>query len=320
MGNKMFVAICEFNLASIYEIRGEISRAIELYSKVREKAVELSFERLKITSEVKIIDNRLKIKELCPDREEILSLKKKIPKDLIKEIVNINLLLSDIYLKENKCNDMETVLQEALKLSEKEDYLYGLVKTCYIMSKISIRDKQEREGLRKRAKENFDRLTMVEKKELEYLFQGTDEKIEKRFLIKTQERRFNASLAEVEELRKKKEEFEVFIDVPNKVAFEKVMGEINIFKKKRVLSLMLFLIRNNRGFSSEEIYREVWGWEYEGETSETDVRKNICRVRELIEPDRENLKYILLREGLAGDKGKYYFNDKIKFCLIDDIL
>ncbi|MEQ8172131.1 MAG: helix-turn-helix domain-containing protein, partial [Candidatus Eremiobacterota bacterium] len=95
----------------------------------------------------------------------------------------------------------------------------------------------------------------------------------------------------------------------------------NIFRKRTILSLLLFLIRNaGKGFSQEEIYKEIWGWEYDEITGGTEVRKNISRLRDLLEPDKDNLKYILLREAFLGEKGKYYFNSDTEFCFIDEVV
>ena len=216
--------------------------------------------------------------------------------------------------------EKEAVLKEALELSEEHFHAYGLAKTCYIMSKISNKDKQEKELLRKRSEENFKKLVMSEQRELNCLFDEIDNITEKRFMIKTDKKEFIASLHEVEELRKKKEEFELLIDIPGKFIFEKDRGEINIFKKRMLLSLLLFFVRNSgRNFFPEEIYREIWGWDYKGDINDTEVRKIISRLRDLIEPSRETFKYILLREAFLTEKGKYYFNDKVNFCLIDEM-
>jgi len=320
MGNEMYAAFGEYHLALILEEKKEIFRAIELYAGVMKKGRELSFSELKIRAELRIIINRLKINELSMTSKDILDIKKSIPENFIRERIEINLILAFIYIRENKVQEKEALLEEALELSVGNLHVYGLAKTCYIMSKISNRNKQEKELLRKRAEENFKKLVMSEQRELNCLFDEIDKIAGKRFLIKTDKKEFIASLYEVEELRGNKENFELFIDIPGKFTFEKDRGEINIFKKKTLLSLLLFFVRNSgKNFVTEEIYKEIWGLGYKGDISDTEVRKIISRLRDLIEPSGETFKYILLREAFLTEKGKYYFNDKVNFCFIDEI-
>jgi len=317
IGNKTNVAVGEYYIGHVLEEKGKFSEAIDLYSRVLEQARELSHKKLELNAEIKIMMNRLKNKDLSPDLTEVLRIKNKIPEDFVKERININLLLSDIYFRENKQKARDEILEEALEIAEKACDFYGLAKTCYIMSKIPKKSIEEGKRLQRRAEENFEKLTLSEKRELKVFFNEINEKMEKKFLIKTGRKEFISGIEGVDTLRKKKD-FEFFLDIPGKFAFEKDKGEINIFKKRILLSLLLFFIRNSdRRFSSEELYKEIWEWEYEEEARGTEVRKYISRLRNLIEPDKGSFKYILMREGQPGEKGKYYFNDRTNFCLID---
>ncbi len=317
-GNNICAAYGEYNIAYVLEDRKEFLTAIDLYSNVLNTAIKLSDKKLEIMAEIQLVKNRLKVKELCPDLKSILKVKKKIPEDFIDERIEINLILADIYHMKYKEIEKNAMLKEGMKISEKTCNSYILTKLFYIMSKISNKSRQEKELLKKRWEEYFNKLSPREKRELECLFNEINKKVEESFFIKLRNREFIAGFSEIEELRNKKDEFEFFIDIPGKFVFEKNKGEINIFGKKILLSLLLFFINNRNGASVEDIYKAVWGWEYDVCLSAADVRKYICRLRDLVEPDKKNLKYILLREGRPGEKGKYFFSDKVSFCFIDE--
>ena len=317
IGNKLSAAMCEYNLAAILSEKREFYDAIELYSIVMKKAAELSYKKLEIKAAIDIIKNRLKIRGDFPSSEEAIRLKKTIPEHLIEDKINISLILSLIYDRENKEKEKEDILKEALEMSEKKSYLYGITKACYIMSEISDKSKEIKEVLRKRAEENLDKLEESEKRELNSLLDDI-KKLKEEYVVKIRNREFSYTLPEVNKIRKKKNEFELFIDVPGKFAFEKDRGELNIFRKTKLINLLLLLIRSNgRELSCKEIYREIWEWEYEEDVSDAEVRKCISRIRKLLEPEEKNFKYILHNQGYFGKKGKYYFNMKANFCLVD---
>jgi len=318
--NKLGNVMGEYAMAHILKEKGEIYEAIDLYSRVMKKGEELSFKKLEIGAAIEIIKNRLKFKELTPSLEEILKLKKKIPEYLIREMIEINLILADIYIRKYKQKKKDFLLDEAFKLSEKSRDVYGLSKTCYMISKMSDKSKEEREVMKKRSEEYFKKLIMSEKRELKDFFEEMDKKAENRYIVKTADGEMIIDDFELAELRNKKENYEIFIDIPEKYAFEKEKGEIYLFRKVKLLSLLLFFINNmGKEFSLEEIHKEIWEWEYEGEISDIGVRKGISRLRKLLEPDKEIVKYILHREDSGGQKGKYYFNYETNFCLITDL-
>ena len=67
--------------------------------------------------------------------------------------------------------------------------------------------------------------------------------------------------------------------------------------------LILFLMKNaGKVYSRESLLNLVWGYDYEGEDRTVDV--HIRRIREKIEDDSTNPKYILTKWGVG-----YYFAD-----------
>jgi DNA-binding SARP family transcriptional activator len=309
----------KYTQAYILEEKEELNKAINLYTEVIKISEELSFKKLEIDSAIRIIKNRLKIYELMPSVEEILNLKKKIPEYLGRESIEINLILAELYSRKYKQKKKESLLDEALELSNKARDMYCLSKTCYMLSKISSRNKDERENMKKKAEECLEKLDMRDKRELKRFFKEMDEKTGDVYLVKTRDKEFTVDCFELEKVRNKKNGYDLFIDIPGKYVFEKVKSEISIFRRTKVLSLLLFLIHNHGDeFTLEEIHNEIWEWKYEGEVSGIEVRKCISRLRKLIEPDKNNFKYILLREGVLGQKNKYFFNYETDFCLITE--
>jgi len=320
-GNYLGSATGKYYLGLIEEEKDNLFEAFNLYSETMETAKEMGFPGLEIKAGIKIIENALKRGERDLALGGINQIKEKAGRgDLEKENINLHLLLGEIHFRKNKEGETKQVLKEALKIAEKSQNICGIAKAAFFMSKILKKDAKERNLMENRAGENLLKLRGSLKREAENFFKKTDKIFEEKFLLKTRDREIIAGLSEAEEARHKKDDFEFWLDIPGKEAFVKEKGEIDVFKKRTVLSLLLLFLRNaGRGFSPEEIYKEIWGWEYDEAVSGTEIRKNISRLRKLIEPDRDNLKYILLKEAFLGEKGKYYFNNEINFCLIDEI-
>lgn len=86
------------------------------------------------------------------------------------------------------------------------------------------------------------------------------------------------------------------------------LEKFNVKKKDKTIDLTLrefellrFMAMNpDKIFSREELLKDVWGYEYYGDIRTVDV--TIRRLRERIEDDPSNAKYILTKRGLG-----YYF-------------
>ena len=59
--------------------------------------------------------------------------------------------------------------------------------------------------------------------------------------------------------------------------------------------------RENKVFSREQLLEEVWGYEYYGDIRTVDV--TVRRLREKVEDDSSNPKYIMTKRGIG-----YYFH------------
>ena len=69
----------------------------------------------------------------------------------------------------------------------------------------------------------------------------------------------------------------------------------------REFELLKYLAeRENRVFSREQLLEEVWGYEYYGDIRTVDV--TVRRLREKLEDDSSDPKYIMTKRGIG-----YYF-------------
>jgi len=149
-------------------------------------------------------------------------------------------------------------------------------------------------------------------------FRRIDAALRNGYSITIGENCFHAMEAEVELIRMHRKDFSLFIDLPRSEMHEKEKGIIDMLNRKIVTSLMLFLMKNpGRCFSYKEIFTEVWGYEYDSEASDSEVRKTISRLRKLIEPNSDQYRYIRLNKGYRRHKGEYFFTTCESFCLIE---
>ena len=66
----------------------------------------------------------------------------------------------------------------------------------------------------------------------------------------------------------------------------------------REYEILRYMTANaNRVIPREELMEKVWGYEYYGDLRAVDVA--ICRVRDKIEKDPSNPKYIITRRGVG---------------------
>lgn len=123
----------------------------------------------------------------------------------------------------------------------------------------------------------------------------------------------------LDQIRQQRPQYDLFIDFQVGQVFEKSRGDspVSLLRKKVLVSLLLPLLQQpGTAFSTEQLYASGWGHDYEGESSAAQVRKNIAALRSLIEPDRHQPSFILVREHQFGQSGGYYFNPQIRSCVI----
>lgn len=137
------------------------------------------------------------------------------------------------------------------------------------------------------------------------------------YIVKMKDRVYDATLEEIEKLKKRQHEFDIFIDTLSGTVTEKDRGKINIFKKKTLAELLFFLVKNGGDFFSPcEIFSEIWKGRYVHDTDAPVVKMSISRLRNIIEPCPKDPKYLLLSPIRYKRERKYYFNDDTDFCYI----
>ncbi|MBI3926848.1 MAG: tetratricopeptide repeat protein [Armatimonadetes bacterium] len=143
----------------------------------------------------------------------------------------------------------------------------------------------------------------------------------RRFVVKTVERELVVGVEELESLRARRDDYALWIDFPARCVWERTRGEVDLMGRPILSALLLQLVRHTeRRLTQEELFTAVWGYPYDPHQSPGELRKNISRLRNLLEPDRhsEQFAYIRLCPGLMKEKGRYYFAGS-SFCLIEEL-
>jgi len=141
----------------------------------------------------------------------------------------------------------------------------------------------------------------------------------RKYLVKMHDRQYDATIDEIERLRKRREDFEIFIDGINGIISERIKGEIKIYKKKSLSELLFFFIRHGgEFFSPRELFPSVWKAKYVHNVDSPTVKMSISRLRKLIEPSPSNPKYLKLSPIRYKEERKYYFDDNCRFCFIEE--
>ena len=112
----------------------------------------------------------------------------------------------------------------------------------------------------------------------------------------------------IEELKAKKvNNYDIVISFENKTIIEKQKGQID-FKNQFILLDMLKLLISQPGnaHSKESLVEKVWQQEYNPIVHDNKIYVTIKRLKELLEPDYKNPKYIF------RSKEGYYINKQVK--------
>ena len=160
-------------------------------------------------------------------------------------------------------------------------------------------------------------------------FQGTQARRVHRFeqrVVSLTGTRYRVRLADTERvvseseataLRQRVDDFDLFLDEPERVLRTREKGDVPVFRKRIISRLLMCLVRaGERGLTSEELVPQVWGFAYEGDASALEVRKAMSRLRDLLETDRARPRVVLHQEGLGGGPGRYRFALPANSCAI----
>jgi hypothetical protein len=100
-----------------------------------------------------------------------------------------------------------------------------------------------------RSDEYFSQLKGYRKRRCEQYFAYLDEisqrifplSSERMYIVKMRDRQYVANIDEIESLRKRKEDFDIFLDGIDGTVMEKSMGTIELYRKKSLSDLLFFL-------------------------------------------------------------------------------
>ncbi|MZQ74746.1 MAG: response regulator [Peptoclostridium sp.] len=133
---------------------------------------------------------------------------------------------------------------------------------------------------------------------------GADDYITKPFSVRELVARVKANLRRMDmsNLNEKQGDVLTFGDLTiDMVKYEVTKGEAVLELTVREFELLKFLAtQKEQVFSREQLLEKVWGYEYYGDIRTVDV--TVRRLREKIEEDASNPKYIVTRRGVG-----YYF-------------
>jgi hypothetical protein len=122
----------------------------------------------------------------------------------------------------------------------------------------------------------------------------------------------NQYLKELNLVSAKPFDFDLTLDLKRKIVFEKTIGRIE-FKNKFILLELLELLANHPGkiFSKENLAQIIWQRNYDPFFDDNRIYVTIKRLREMIEPNPIQAKYIL------RTKNGYSFNNSIKINFLE---
>jgi tetratricopeptide (TPR) repeat protein len=213
---------------------------------------------------------------------------------------------------------MENCLAHALLIGQQSESSFLTACVLYLSGFAARKPRKMKQEYIADANAALQKLKGSRERLAESFFRKIDAAVSIGYSITIGEYCFHAMEAEVELIRMHRKDFSLFVDLPRREIHEKEKGIIDMLNRKIVTSLMLFLMKNpGRCFSYEEIFTEVWGYEYDSEASDGEVRKTISRLRELIEPNSTQYRYVKLNKGYKRRKGEYFFTTSESFCLIE---
>ncbi|MEQ8171660.1 MAG: tetratricopeptide repeat protein [Candidatus Eremiobacterota bacterium] len=142
---------------------------------------------------------------------------------------------------------------------------------------------------------------------------------ERKYIVKMRDRQYDATIYEIENLRKRKEDFDIFLDGIDGTVKEKSRGNIELYRKKSLSDLLFFFVRNSgKFFSPSDLFPRVWKARYVHMTDCPTVKMSVSRIRKLIEPHPEEPKYLKLSPVRYKEERKYYFDDWNNYCFIEE--
>lgn len=114
---------------------------------------------------------------------------------------------------------------------------------------------------------------------------------------------------------KKAGTFALLFDRSDGCAYLENSRVVNLSGKPRLSGLLELFIRNpGQRFSHADLYRLVWQQEYDGEIHHSNVRSQISRLRQAIDPGSLDGEFKMILK--SAGQNEFFFNPQITFCLV----
>ncbi|MBI2264404.1 MAG: tetratricopeptide repeat protein [Armatimonadetes bacterium] len=320
-GNTLGESIAKYHIALVLQQSGKNKEAEDMFRETMETAIKAQHFGMEIKSRESLASLYL----IRSRPKEAVELAEKNLQDLAEvqreeSRGEAYLILAEASWRLHETEKAEEYLKLATETGRKEAADFLTARVLYLASKISGAKAQTKVAHQEEAHSLLQRLTGSRQRLVQGYFDRIDLLTEERYFIKTKEGERLADKEEVGKVRAGRKGFSLFIDLPQKTVWEKEKGDINILGKRILSTLLIFLVKNaGKGFTNEDVFTSVWGYKYDSLVSAGEVRKNVSRLRDLIEPDRKSWKYIKLSEGLMKEKGKYSFDKSQDFCIIEEV-
>jgi tetratricopeptide (TPR) repeat protein len=320
-GNFLGEAFVKHLLALLYLELGKRKEAENLLRETLEAAIKDEHCALEILA-------RESLAHLCLERGEAKAAADFAGKNL-ESLAHIEreesrgeaaLILAEAAWRQREQKKVEHLLKLAIETGEKFRLPSLTARALFLAGHISGEKADSRAARIEEARAILEGLGGSRKRLAQRYFERIEQLTKEKYFIKTRQGERIVQRDDVESLRARMDEFTFFVDLPRKIIWERDKGNLDLFGKRILSTLLIFLVRNaGRGFTQEQLFSSVWGYEFDDLTSAGEVRKNISRLRDLVEPDRKNCRYIRLAEGLMKEKGKYFFDINQDFCFIEEL-
>ncbi|MDD2714357.1 MAG: NB-ARC domain-containing protein [Candidatus Wallbacteria bacterium] len=143
------------------------------------------------------------------------------------------------------------------------------------------------------------------------LFEEALGKSRKKFVLITNQGKRELPLSELEKAGRVKGKHEFYLDFINREMLVKEKN-IKIFKKKRLAALLFELVREpGKILKSQLLFENVFARKFDFRIDSDLIRKKIYLLRSLVN-DNKTERFIRS----APEKGSYFFNSNLDFCII----
>jgi len=107
-----------------------------------------------------------------------------------------------------------------------------------------------------------------------------------------------------------KSDYDLVLNTDNKTLLERDKGSINVKNQFVLLDMLkLFMSSPGRIYTKESLVQKIWYQQYDPRVHDNKIYVTIKRLKELIEPDYKNPRYIF------RNKVGYYINDKLNMLI-----